>query len=54
VSFAVNDLPQRSRIEEVDTASTAEAVRKLNARKDVLVKDVDAINAMQSRRHVIR
>jgi len=33
-------------IEEVDTASTAEAVRKLNARKDVLVKNVDAINAI--------
>jgi hypothetical protein len=33
-------------IEEVDTASTAEAVRKLNARKDVLVKDVDAIDAI--------
>ena len=31
-------------IDEIDTASTAEAVRKLNARKDVLVKDVDAIN----------
>ena len=31
-------------IEEVDTASTAEAVRKLNARKDVLVKDADAID----------
>jgi hypothetical protein len=33
-------------IEEVDTASTAEAVRKLDARKDVLVKDVHAINAI--------
>ena len=31
-------------IEEIDTASTAEAVRKLNARKDVLVKDADAID----------
>ena len=30
--------------DEVDTASTAEAVRKLNARKDVLVKDADAID----------
>ena len=33
-------------IEEIDTASTAEAVRKLNARKDVLVKDVDTIDAI--------
>jgi len=33
-------------IEEVDTASTAETVRKLNARKDLLIKDVDAINAI--------
>jgi hypothetical protein len=33
-------------IEEIDTASTAEAVRKLNARKDVLAKDVDAIDAI--------
>ena len=31
-------------VDEIDTASTAEAVRKVNARKDVLVKDVDAIN----------
>jgi hypothetical protein len=31
-------------IEEIDTASTTEAVRKLNARKDVLVKDADAID----------
>ncbi|KAN0111824.1 protein of unknown function (DUF4139) domain containing protein [Russula decolorans] len=30
-------------IEEVDVASTAEAVRKLNARKDVLVKDLDIL-----------
>ena len=33
-------------IEEVDTASTTEVVRKLNARKDVLVKDVHAIDAI--------
>ena len=33
-------------IDEIDTASTAEAIRKLNARKDVLVKDVSAINAI--------
>jgi hypothetical protein len=31
-------------IDEIDTASTAEVVRKLNARKDVLTKDLDAIN----------
>jgi hypothetical protein len=31
-------------IEEIDTASTAEVVRKLKAQKDVLVKDVDAID----------
>jgi hypothetical protein len=31
-------------IEEIDAASTAEVVRKLSARKDVLVKDVDAID----------
>jgi len=31
-------------IEEVDAVSTVEAVRKLNARKDVLVKDADAID----------
>jgi hypothetical protein len=36
----------KSCIEEIDTASTAEAVRKLNARKDVLAKDVDAIDAI--------
>jgi hypothetical protein len=33
-------------IEEIDTASTAETVRKLNARRDVLVKDVEAIDAI--------
>ena len=33
-------------IDEIDTTSTAEAIRKLNARKDVLVKDVSAINAI--------
>ena len=33
-------------IDEIDTASTAEAIRKLNARKDVLVKDVFAIDAI--------
>ena len=33
-------------IDEVDTASTAEAVRKLNARKDMLVNDVDSINSI--------
>ena len=33
-------------IDEIDTTSTAEAIRKLNARKDVLVKDVFAINAI--------
>jgi N-terminal domain of unknown function (DUF4140) len=30
--------------EEIDSASTAEVVRKLNARKEVLVKDVDTID----------
>ncbi|KAI9510195.1 hypothetical protein F5148DRAFT_995619 [Russula earlei] len=30
--------------EEIDTASTAEAVRKLKSKKDVLVKDLDTIN----------
>ena len=35
-----------SSIGEVDVTSTAEAVRKLNTRKDVLVKDVHAINAI--------
>ena len=33
-------------IEEIDTASTAEAVRKLNARVNVLAEDVDAIDAI--------
>jgi hypothetical protein len=33
-------------IEEIDKASTTEAVRKLNTWKDVLVKDVDAIDAI--------
>ena len=33
-------------IEEIDTASTAEAVRKLNSRKNVLVKDVHAIDVI--------
>ena len=33
-------------VEEVDTASTAEAVRKLNARMDVLFKDVHAIDTI--------
>jgi hypothetical protein len=31
-------------IDEIDTASTAETVRKLSARKDVLVRDADAID----------
>ncbi|KAH9962262.1 hypothetical protein BC827DRAFT_1199964 [Russula dissimulans] len=31
-------------VEEVDTASTAEVVRKLQAKKDVLVKDLDTID----------
>ena len=35
-----------SGIEEIDTASTAEAVRKLNSRKNVLVKDVHAIDVV--------
>jgi hypothetical protein len=33
-----------SSTEEIDTASTAEAIRKLKARVDVLVDDVDSIN----------
>jgi len=31
-------------IQEIDTPGTAEQIRKLHARKDVLVKDLDAIN----------
>jgi hypothetical protein len=31
-------------IDEIDTASTAEVVRKYDARKDVLSKDLDAID----------
>jgi hypothetical protein len=31
-------------IDEIDTASTSEVVRKLNAQKDVLTKDLDAID----------
>ena len=31
-------------IDQIDTASTAEVVRKLNARKDLLSKDLDAID----------
>ena len=34
----------RPDIQEYDTASTAEQVRRLHARKDVLIKDLDAIN----------
>jgi hypothetical protein len=31
-------------VDEIDSASTTEVVRKLNARKDVLSKDLDAID----------
>lgn len=33
-----------SSTEEIDTASTAEVIRKLYVRRDVLVKDLDAID----------